>query len=566
MPGKPIGFMITDQSISQQSIPLFARALDNVEAVIAVVDAATRIVVFANRAFRQVFGDDCLGRRCQELLPAILAAQHVPRDASPLVSSAQELFVPRSKQWLSMTVDPAQWLDGRDAYLVTGHDVTVKRQYEDSIKHLAYLDYLTGLPNRYRCEIDLRAAIRDAEERGLTHYLVFIDLDDFKVVNDCHGHDHGDGVLISFALYLGDLFTGGHEVFRFGGDEFVVIVKNPGEEGIRRHLDALLERTRSPWQSQGHEFYCGVSIGAIAFGPGPEDPKALLKKADIAMYHAKKSGKNTYMFYTSGLDQASLVRSEMESLLRSALQNGFQGFDVYYQPYSDSRNGDILGAEALVRLRGPGGELLLPRDFITLAEYLGFMIPLGEHVAGRAAELCRDLNASGARDFSMTVNISAKQFRQKDVAARLIGIFRRAGVEPSKMIVGVAEETALEDMDRMLALCGEFKAAGVRLALDDFGSGKSSFLDMRSLPVDVVKISRRYVETVDDPFTWHFVKLVTDLCRFGNKRVCMNGVENKAQFDFCLRLNIDMIQGFYLHRPGTVEKLHSVLRLRRSAE
>ena len=535
--------------------------LDNIDSYIFAAHPYTNEIVFANRSFRQVFGNECIGRKASEFLPLPpLAEQTAPQATTRrLLSSGYEIFLKRTEQWLSVTSELVPWVDGQTVCLVNCYDITVKKQYEENIKRLAFTDHLTGLPNRYRCDVDLENSLESARRTGQTGYLLFIDLDDFKIINDCYGHDYGDGVLESFARYIRDLFRGDNHVFRFGGDEFVIIVNHGNSGKLQSYLDELLKRVKEPWQSLDKEFYCSLSIGVVAFPDDAEDAKTIVKKADIAMYHAKKSGKNNYAFYREGLDCATMERSEMEAMLRHAMQNGFQGFEVYYQTYSDAAEGRIVGAEALVRMRAGDGTLLIAEQFIELAEYLGFLAPLGEFVLAKAAEQCRQINESGHKDFSMTVNLSVKQFKQKDIVARLERILQTSGVDLRNMIISVDEEVAIGELDRMLVLCSELRKKGVRVALDDFGSGSSSFLNMRNLPVDIVKVSSRYIERIDDQFTGHFLRLITELAHSSGKVVCMNGVESAEQLAYCRELGIDQVQGFLLHRPSGWQSLRRSL-------
>ena len=527
--------------------------LDNVESYIFAARLETDDIIFANRAFRTTFGNGCIGRHSSDYIPA--ATYEYSENGHP----EQEVYLQQTGQWLAVSREPAPWLDGQTVQLVTCHDITAKKQYEEDIKRLAYLDHLTGLPNRYRCDIDLRRSLENAHRLGQPGYALFIDLDDFKIVNDCYGHEYGDGVLISFAEYLRELFADNCHVFRFGGDEFVVVI-NPGNKNrVEQYLKALLERTKSPWKSLDKEFYCSLSIGVMEYGLETETRQSILKKADIAMYHAKKQGKNNYVYYAEELARAAQTRSTMEALLRSAMQDNFAGFEIYYQPYSNIAGRRIAGAEALVRMRDADNNLLLPKDFIVLAEYLGFIVPLGEHILREAAKQCKIINDSGHPDFTITVNLSATQFKQKDIIPRLESILRESGVEFSNVIVGINEGVAIKELERMLLLSGVLRARGIRVALDNFGSGSSSFINMRNLPVDIIKVSSEYIDTYKDEFTGYFLKLVTDLSHFSGKTVCVNGVETQEQYEFCKDVGIDMAQGFLLHRPGSFKTLTEIV-------
>lgn len=325
-------------------------------------------------------------------------------------------------------------------------------------------------------------------------------------------------------------------------------------------MDSLLERARQPWHALGREFYCSLSIGVVKFSAGRDDSRSIVKKADIAMYSAKQSGKNNYAYYTDSLSTDSMKRTEIETMLRNAMLNNFQGFVIHYQPYSDTRTKKILGAEALLRMSGPDGRLVLPDEFLPLAEYLGFIGPIGEFVLGHAADQCRTINSMpGFEAFTVTVNMASKQLKQKKIVHRTAEILTNAGADFDNIIIAINEKSALDRNEEMLRVCREFKRLGIRTALNDFGSGSSSFINMRDLPVDIIKVSSKYVEDIQDRFAGSFLKLVTELAHFTGKSVCMNGVEREVEFAFCQELEIDMVQGFLLHRPGDLDELWAVL-------
>ncbi|MDL2284607.1 EAL domain-containing protein [Oxalobacter sp. OttesenSCG-928-P03] len=541
--------------------------LDNVDSYIFAIHPQTSEIIFANTAFREVFGDECIGKNSEDYLPVKAFMPIRAPERKEVVSSDElteyETYLPETNQWLVATKELVNWVDGQTAYLVNCHDITAKKHYEEGIERLAYLDHLTGLPNRYRCDVDLEASLEKVRKTGQPGYVFFIDLDDFKVVNDSYGHDYGDEVLRSFASYLKTLYSAeNYHVFRFGGDEFVIILDEMDETKATAFLDAMMERAKRPWSSKDREFYCSLSIGIMPITAGEtEDVKSVLKKADIAMYHAKQQGKNNYFYYSEGMDDAVIQRSEMEALLRQGMENEFQGFEVYYQPVCDTKNQKIVGAEALIRMRDAEGNLVLPQHFIPLAEYLGLIVPLGEHIIREAAQRCREINEAGEPDFHMTINLSAKQFSQKDIISRIEHLLRSTGVRLENIIIAINEGVALGELERMLQLCSGLRRQGIRVALDDFGSGSASFINMRDLPVDIIKVSSVYVDAIEDEFTGYFVRLVTDLGHFSGKMICMNGVETQEQFAFCQRMKVDMVQGFLFYRPDSIRSLEAILQL-----
>lgn len=434
------------------------------------------------------------------------------------------------------------------------------KHHEEEIRRMAYTDYLTGLPNRFRYVTDLEETLHQAKQNGQGGYVFFTDLDDFKIVNDCYGHDYGDGVLVSFANFAQQLFAENGSVYRFGGDEFVIILNTDDLTVAQNYLEALLTRAKKPWQAMDKEFYCSLSIGVVKFATDGEDAKSIIKKADIAMYQAKKSGKSNYVLYSEGLGSDTLKRSATEAQLRKAIANNYQGFIIYYQPYSDMQTGRIIGAEALIRMLGDDGELILPEDFLALAEYLGLMLPLGNWILEQVAKQCYLVNQiAGLEDFTFTVNISSKQFKQKDIVYRTEQTLKQSQVNISNIIISINENTVVNATDRMLQVCTELRNKNIKVALNNFGAGSSSIINMRDLPIDLIRISPKYIEDIEDPFTTAFLKLITSLAQTTGKTTFISGIQSEAQYHFCGEIGINIAQGFLLQAPTTGENLLKIL-------
>ena len=395
-------------------------------------------------------------------------------------------------------------------------------QLEEShrtIERMAYTDYLTGLQNRFSCDKELQKAIDGAKQSGQTGYVLFLDMDDFKIVNDGYGHDYGDAILVTFASWLQKTLPAPHKVFRFGGDEFIAILDYETEVDLQQILSMFKERVTMPWVALDREFYCTLSIGVVPYPAANMDSKTAIKQADIAMYEAKRKGKNQYMIYEERLETSSQLWLDTESLLRNAMENDFAGFEVYYQPILDKKTQQIEGAEALLRIKD-GEKIVMPDDFIPLAEYLGFTIPIGEFVLKTALQTCKQIIDSGYPDFKMCVNMTQKQIRQPNVLSRFEAVLDEVGIPYANVIVSIAESTALQDADRIELICSRLQELGVLVTLDDFGSGSASFLQLGKVPVDVITTSIKLLDDIDDHYTQEFLNLIIDLCHSMHKKVC----------------------------------------------
>ena len=432
-----------------------------------------------------------------------------------------------------------------------------RQRNERLIQSLALTDQLTGLNNRHHLETCLTKAITRARAEGRSGYVLFIDMDDFKIINDAYGHDYGDAILKAVAAFLRQHFGDSGSIFRFGGDEFVILLNPERSSAIYDIMGGLLQRAQLPWRIIDRNFYCTLSIGVVRYPEGNDGSTEIIKNADIAMYQAKKMGKNNYVFYTSALDNDSVVRAEMENALRTSIDADFEGFEVYYQPLANL-DGDIIGAEALVRW-SVDDMPLAPEQFIPLAEYLGLIIPIGGHVLRSAARFCRQVNATRP-DFFVTVNVSMRQFKQQDFMDDVLAMLAETGVKQSNIVLEITEGMAIHDMQRMKVLAGELRKHGLSIAMDDFGTGYSSLSNMRELPIDVVKIDRSFIHDVTtDAYSKSFIRFISDLVHSMGRKVCIEGVETAGQFRYCRECGVDYVQGYHLWRPMPKDELLEVL-------
>lgn len=539
----------------EQNQKTYEAVLDNIDAYIFVANPEDHRIIFANQAFGEAFGTACVGMKAEDCIDMDfggLTCEQLLALAKNPENSAPDLHSEKAGKWLNVAAEEITWVDGQRVCLVTCYDTTTQKLYADAMEKMAYLDHLTGLPNRYRCEVDLDRAIGDAVSAGKNGYLLFIDMDDFKVVNDSYGHDYGDEILIELANYLRTTIGEKGTIYRFGGDEFVLLIRHEYADSLDSILSEIRRRSDLPWKAMDQEFFCTLSIGIVLFADGKSDTrtsKEIIKHADIAMYEAKRQGKNKYEYYFDELDTSAVKRNEMERLLRDSMRNQFEGFAVHYQPILSAKTGKTQGAEALLRIIY-GGSIIPPNAFLPLANYLGLIIPIGEFVLRRAAQQCKKLCDAGQEDVLMTINISSKQMNQNQFPVRFAQILKEEDVSPKNFAVSVSEGDATADYSQMSFLCDRLSRLGAQIVLDDYGGGKSSFTHLKSLPVNIVKISKVFMENLEDPFSKEYIKLTVQLCHSMGKSVCINGIETQAQYDFAKSCGADFLQGFYLS-PAT---------------
>ena len=303
---------------------------------------------------------------------------------------------------------------------------------------------------------------------------------------------------------------------------------------------------------KGADYYCTMSMGVVRFPTEGDTVEELIKKADIALYAAKCSGKNRVEFYDENVESTSFRRLDMEKNMRNATNNAFSEFEVVYQPIVDvtRESNPCVGAEALIRWNSGELGLIAPTDFIPLAEYLGLINPIGAYVLEEACKRCKYWNDMGHPDYKVNVNLSVVQLLQNDIVEQVRSVIKRTGIVPENLTLEVTEGLAINDMSRMKKILSEIRALGVRVALDDFGTGYSSLNHIREMPIDVIKIDRCFIIDIGkDEFSTAFVKMVAELAQTIGVHVCVEGVETKEQVDALKQTKIQLIQGFYFGKP-----------------
>lgn len=445
------------------------------------------------------------------------------------------------------------------------HYLTEMRRTRAHMRTLAYYDSLTGLPNRIFFQERLRDALEDTTERRGCIALMFLDLDRFKDLNDTLGHALGDRFLQLFGERLVLLVKNRGIVARLGGDEFVVLLtKCSGNEEARDIAAEIIQSAERPYRIDGYEQYVTASIGIAMFPAHGRTDQALIKNADIAMYRAKEQGRNAYFFYDEALEAPIRNRLAQEHDLRRALKNG--EFGLQYQPILEAGAGNrVVGVEALVRWNHPSEGLLPPDVFIPAAEASGLIVPLGEWVLRTAAE---QMHAWQQRygPLLLAINMSARQFHQRDLCDRLLTIVTDAGLQPSSIEVEITESMALFDAENALETIRGLKRIGAKIAIDDFGTGHSSLGYLKRLPVDELKIDQAFVVNLGPQGSAGMrtdrmiVRSVTALAHALGLQVVAEGVENWQTYELLAALRCNVGQGYYLSRPMPVSDVAQWVR------
>lgn len=463
-----------------------------------------------------------------------------------------ELHHMARKRWYDMHYKYIDWVDGRKVAFCALYDITDKKLYQRKIEQQAYTDFLTGLYNRMCCERDLAMQIENAKLQKRPGGLLYLDLDDFKHINDGLGHQYGDVLLKSISNSLQRIEGIRNSCYRMGGDEFVIIV--PPESFER--FDAITEEIKAifakPWFLKDADYYCTMSMGICHFPENGEDVQDLIKKADIAMYEAKKTGKNRVARYSDSISSTSGKRLDMEKNMRNASSDGYKEFEVYYQPIIDIQKPGTpcTGAEALVRWNSAAFGFIPPSDFIPLAEYLGLINPIGNHVMYQACKACKYWNDNGHPEYKVNVNLSVVQLLQTDIVDIVKRTLDETGVNPRNLTLEVTESLAINDMERMKEILNSIRELGARIALDDFGTGYSSLNHIREIPLDVIKVDQSFVsELAEDSYSQSFIKMVAELAGAIGVSICIEGIETREQYKVLEGMQVRLVQGYYFDRP-----------------
>jgi diguanylate cyclase (GGDEF)-like protein/PAS domain S-box-containing protein len=436
------------------------------------------------------------------------------------------------------------------------HDITRRKDAEEQIRRLAYYDPLTGLPNRLLFTEQLLRALAQAERHRRRIATMFVDLDNFKRVNDTLGHRAGDQLLREASARLsvvlrahdsvarGATESGDSSIARLGGDEFIVLLTDvtlaqDAARAARRLVDALAE----PFTIEGTEIFCGGSVGVSIYPEDGTDVDTLLMNADTAMYRAKSRGRGAYQLYDKAMNESALDHLRMETRLRRAIERN--EFVLHYQPRIDVVTGRIVGAEALIRWQHPERGLLQPADFIPLVEQAGLVIPVGEWAIETVCAQSATWHGLGLQTVPIAVNLASTHLREKSLPALVARALKRHGVPARALEIEVTESILLADPELAVRVAQELSEMGIQLSLDDFGTGYSSMGYLKRLPLAALKIDRSFVRDLDsDPEDEAIVNAIIALARSLKLRVVAEGVESEAQLALLRAMRCDEYQGF----------------------
>jgi diguanylate cyclase (GGDEF)-like protein len=443
------------------------------------------------------------------------------------------------------------------------HDITERRQSEEKLRRQAYSDELTNLPNRNYFMEQLAKTLAQSRRHDYFSALLFFDLDNFKIINDTLGHHTGDKLLADVGMRLRKVIRKEDTAARLGGDEFVIIVTNLGSEPQHAADQARLiaEKVHNalamPFNMAGHEHHLTMSTGINLFPFDSEDINDILKFADTAMYRAKESGRNAICFFQPGMQQAAEERFALQGRMRQALSN--DEFELFYQPQFNS-NGEIIGAESLLRWQQPELGMVSPARFIPLAEESGMILDIGIWVLREACHQIIVWQQQGIDIETLAVNVSPRQFHQPDFVAQIEAIIRESGINPHRLELELTEGVLVENIYDVTQKMEQLQQMGIRFAIDDFGTGYSSLRYLKQLPLDRLKIDQSFVRDIHlTEANALIVETIISMAHHLELELIAEGVETLEELKFLKLRGCHKFQGYYFSRPLPAPQLTAKL-------
>ncbi|MBR9904992.1 MAG: EAL domain-containing protein [Gammaproteobacteria bacterium] len=562
---------INERKATEHQLKLLERSVESSTNGVIIVDAqrADWPIVYVNAAFERITGysrSQALGRNCRFLQGEETDPATIKQLKVGVVEQREVHVVIRNYRrdgtvfWNDLYISPVLDESGHVTHFIgVQNDISEQREYQAQLAHNAHHDALTGLPNRLLLGQRLEQGCVVARRYQRYIAVLFIDLDDFKPINDTLGHEVGDFILVEVAKRLENELRPWDTVARFGSDEFVVLLPDLAhQDDVIQVVERVLQGLSPPYWYRGSELRITASIGIAINDGSMKNPRQLIQQADLAMYKAKRRGRNTYHWYTEDLNRKVSERVSLRSALQQAIEQ--QQFALHYQPQIHAPSGRVVGVEALIRWQHPERGNIPPCDFISLAEDTGQIIPISEWVLATACRDAQQLNGLGLGEITMAVNISPMQFQRPGFLASIEQVLTSSGLTSSLLELELTESVLMDSAEQAIQALKSLRALGVLIALDDFGTGFSSLSYLKRLPINRIKIDRSFVrDVISDRRDAAIIDGVVAMAGKMGLEVLVEGVEEAEQFNYLQQRGCDYFQGYYFARPMPLDALREFL-------
>jgi diguanylate cyclase (GGDEF)-like protein/PAS domain S-box-containing protein len=551
---------------------------------VVIIESSSHKIAYANEKLCAVSGyskADIQGQVCHSLLCPADVGKCPITDFGLTVDNSERILLNKAGEKISIIKNVVPFKAGEKDYLIESiidnterkkvseqlhetndllrKEIKEREKIEQKITHLAYHDSLTGLPNRLLFVDRLKQAIALSRRIEIPFGVLFLDMDDFKLINDTLGHDQGDALLKAVSKRLAGAIRKEDTVSRLGGDEFILIAQNlKGEDAIITVAERVLDCFKTPFKLNSNDFYINASIGVALFPADGEDSETLIKNADIAMYRAKGNGKNQYSLCTDVMKSSIQEKLGLTNRLYGALER--DELMLYYQPQVCCATGKIIGLEALLRWNNPELGFVPPSKFIPLAEQTGLIIPIGEWVLRTACKQAKAWQYKHGKPLRMAVNLSLYQMKNPDLASTIKSILDETGLDPKSLELEITESIAMNAEHGIIDGIKAFKELGVQISIDDFGTEYSSLNRLKEMPIDRIKIAMPFIQGIlqsekDEAITKAIIVLAKNL----GLHTLAEGVEDINQVAFLNQSMCDEIQGFYYYHPLPSDEIEAIL-------
>jgi diguanylate cyclase (GGDEF)-like protein/PAS domain S-box-containing protein len=449
--------------------------------------------------------------------------------------------------------------DSLSEILVWVQDITERKQMENTIRQMAYYDSLTGLPNRNLLNDRLAVALANASRNNQKVAILFLDLDHFKTINDSLGHETGDQLLQQVSMRIRNIMRKQDTIARMGGDEFIILIPGLKDANPTAKLaEKILDAVTPAFKIGDNELYVGCSIGISIFPDDGMEIKTLLKNSDLAMYRAKEKGRNTFQLYTPSMNFKAMERLAVEKNLRKALDR--EEFELYYQPKINLQSGEISGMEALIRWDSPELGLVMPNQFIPISEETRLIIQLGHWVLLTASRQVNIWREAGLPQIPISINLSVVQFTHPNLVSEVDKVLKQTKIPPHQLELEITESVLMEDTTLAVSILKKLSAMGIKISIDDFGTGFSSLNYLKKLPLDCLKIDRTFIKDFNLQTNSALTKAIVNLGQSLNMKTIAEGVETEEQRKFLKELNCDEAQGYLFGKPIPKDEMSALLK------